>query len=114
MGSAITSVPGSARACSRAARFGVSPTTAFRRHAILDLVAHDHEAGRDADPHLLSGARSSSAANPELRSKNCQAGVDRPRRVVLMRLRIAEIGKYTIAHVLRDVAPRFRRSAQQA
>ena len=50
--SAMTSVFGVASACSRAARFGVSPTTAvLLRRALADQIADDDQPGGDADPH---------------------------------------------------------------
>jgi hypothetical protein len=51
---AITTEPGSAKACNRAARFGVSPTTACSclRGAFADQVTHHDEPGGDADANL--------------------------------------------------------------
>ena len=50
--SAMTSVFGVASACSRAARFGVSPTTAaLLRGALADQIADHGEPGGDAEPH---------------------------------------------------------------
>ena len=51
--SAITTLPGSASACNRAARLGVSPTTACSCAEPCPIkVADDDEAGRDADADL--------------------------------------------------------------
>ena len=48
---AMTTPPGSARACSRAARFGVSPTTVSSRAApCADQLADHDQPGGDADP----------------------------------------------------------------
>ena len=98
---AMTTVSGSASACSRAARFGVSPTTACSCAApCADQIADHDQAGGDADPHLQRRRRpASSFATASIKR---QPGPHRALGVVLMRLRIAEIGEHAVAHVLGD------------
>ena len=56
----MTTMFGSASPCSRAARFGVSPTiAALLRRARTDQVADHDQPGRDADHGFAVGARRS-------------------------------------------------------
>ena len=97
----MTTASGSASACSRAARFGVSPTTAvFLRRALADQIADDDQPGGDAEPRVgwADVARRPTA------SIDRQPGPDRQLGIVLIRLRIAEIDQHAVAHVLGDKA----------
>ena len=97
----MTSVSGAARPCSRAARFGVSPTTAaLLRRAIADQVADHDEPGGDAEPHAQILARWQSADRLDHR----EPGAHGPLGIVLMRLRLAEIDQHPVAHVFGDEA----------
>ena len=71
-GSAMTTVSGSASACSRAARLGVlADHRLLPRGAFADQVAdHDH-AGGDADPHVR--ARMPPAGSSRQRPRPCRA-----------------------------------------
>ena len=100
--SAMTSVFGAASACSRAARFGVSPTTPRSCAApCADQVADHGKPGGDADPRLAGHAALCNRAD---RLDHRQPGAHRPLGIVLMRLRIAEIDQHPVAHVLGDKA----------
>ena len=98
-----TTPPGSARAWRRAARFGVSPTTASSRAAPSPIeVAHDDESGRDPDPggQRLPGRRDERRD----RARDRQAGPHRALGLVLVRSGPAEVGEHPVAHELGDVA----------
>jgi hypothetical protein len=102
----ITTASGSASACSRAAKFGVSPTTDHRplpRLAGPDQLADHHRTGGDADAHLewLQVRLRPQAVDA---FDDAEAGADRPLGVVLVRPGPAEIGQHAVAHVLGDVA----------
>ena len=100
----ITTLPGAASAWSRAARFGVSPTTVCSlRRALADQLADHDQAGRDADPRRERHARAA-WLEPRHRLDQLEPGAHRPLGVVLVRLRPAEVGEHAIAHVLGDVA----------
>ena len=60
---AITTVSGSAKACRRAARFGVSPTTDRCCAEPRRSIADDHEPGGNPDPRLQLFGLTSSAAD---------------------------------------------------
>ena len=61
----ITTLPGAASACRRAARFGVSPTTASSRAAPFANQLADHDqTGRDADPRCQRRPQASSSLRP--------------------------------------------------
>jgi hypothetical protein len=97
----MTSVLGAASACSRAARFGVSPTTPRSCAAPLAKQIADHgEPGGGTEPHPQILPRRQSADRLDHRKPSAH----RPFGVVLMRLGIAEIYQYPIAHVLGDKA----------
>ena len=99
----MTSVFGVASACSRAARFGVSPTTAtLLRRALADQIADHDQPGGDADPHLQ--IRASTPAERPTASITRQPGADRPLGIILVGLRVAEIDQHPVAHVLGDKA----------
>ena len=68
--------------------------------ALADQIADHGEAGGDAEPHpqILSCRQSAD------RLDHRQASAHRALRVVLMRLRIAEIDQHPVAHVLGDKA----------
>ena len=99
---AMTTASGSARACSRAARFGVSPTTdcscaepsPIRSPTTTSPVAIPTRAWSLTD---LTSRRPTA-------SIDAQPGPDRPLGIVLMRLRVAEIDQHAVAHVLGDKA----------
>ena len=93
--------PGAANACSRAARFGVSPNTTCSRAApFADQIADDYQPGGDADPHLQRNA----GGGRELRRRLDQgkAGLHSVLGVMLVSLGIAEIGQHPVTHVLGD------------
>ena len=100
---ATTTVPGSASACRRAARFGVSPTTAsscaapspIRSPTTTSPVAMPTRAASGSPPGALS--RATAAVDRE-------AGADGPFRLVLVRHGPAEVGQHAVAHELGDVA----------
>jgi hypothetical protein len=97
----ITTVPGSASACSRAARFGGSPITACSRaRTLADQVADDHQPGGDPDAHLQRCP--SRGIEPGHRLDQREPCPHRPLGVMLVGPRIAEIGEHAVAHVLRD------------
>ena len=99
MPSATTTAPGSASACSRAARFGVSPTTARSLASPRPDQVADHDgAGCDPDP----GGEGAFGPGPGY-AATAQAGTDRPLGGVLVRLGPAEVGEHAVAHVLGDV-----------
>ena len=70
------------------------------RRARADQIADHHQPGRDSDPQLQLSRRLQFADGIHQR----QAGSDRLLRVVLVRLRIAEIDEHAIAHVFGDEA----------
>ena len=79
----MTSVFGADRACSRAARFGVSPTTPpLLRCALANQIANHGEPGGDAEPHAEIFPRRQLTDRLDHR----QPGAHRPLRIVLMRL----------------------------
>ena len=89
---------GSAPPWSRAARFGVSPTTPLLRLPSADKVPDHHQPGGNADPNAQR--------SPFLRVEFCNAPdhreprLDGPFGIVLMSLRISEIHEHAIAQVL--------------
>ena len=97
-----TTLPGLAKACRRAARLGVSPTTASFRSALAGHVADNDEASRDPNPRHQRFARRRLQASHRFRQR--QAGADRPLRIVLVRARPAEIGEDSVTQELRDMA----------
>ena len=103
MPSATTTAPGSASACSRAARFGVSPTTARSRASPSPIRSPTTtEPGRDPDPRGERLARRRGDAGHG--RGDGEAGPDRALGLVLVRPGPAEIGEHAVAHELGDVA----------
>ncbi len=72
--------------------------TAFLRRARADQIADHREAAGDAETHPQRPRRRQMADRVDDR----KPGAHRPLGVVLVRLRIAEVDKQPIAHVLRD------------
>ena len=99
---AITTASGSARACSRAAKFGVSPTTP------CSCAAPDPTRSPTTTSPVAMPTRTCSCVRPRLEPADgldqLQTGADRPLGIVLVRLRIAEIDQHAVAHVLGDEA----------
>ncbi len=99
----MTTAPGSASAWSRAARFGVSPTTASSCAAPSPIssptmttpVAMPTRAARPLAGRLARACPT--------RLDQLQASPHRPLGLVLVRLRPAEIGEHAITHVLGDM-----------
>ena len=89
--------------CRRAARFGVSPTTPRSSIARADQIADNDEAGGNTDP---ARQRAGAALQPANAVDKCQAGPQRLLGIMLLRLRIAEIGEDAVAHILGDIAPK--------
>ena len=97
----ITTAPGSASACSRAARFGVSPTTScswaaptpMRSPTTTSPVAMPTRTCKGTPAAVLSFGTASTSESPArtARSASCSMG-----------LGIAEIGQYPVAHVPGD------------
>ena len=79
---------------------GVVPTTARSSRAppVPDLAGH-HEPAVQADPHLQRHVEPR-AALLDLRD-DLQPGVDRALRVILVRLRVAEVREQPVARPLR-------------
>jgi hypothetical protein len=75
----------------------------FMGWVIGDEIADHHETGGNAEPHLQRRPRSS--AELLSRPHQCQPGADSALGIVLVRLRVAEIGKHAIAHVSSDETP---------
>ena len=94
---------GSARACSRAARFGVSPTTAsLLRSARADQIADHDEPGRDADADSQRNAGDGIQLRRRLDER--QARMHGALGVMFVRLRISEICQDPVAHIFGDEA----------
>ena len=110
---AMTTVPGSASACSRAARFGVSPTTACSWAAPAPIRSPTTTSPVAMPTRTCKGDAGGSI---ELRHGFDQGkpGADRALGIVLMRLRIAEIGEHAVAHVLGDEAADCARPARRS
>ena len=109
----MTTMFGSAIACRRAARFGVSPTTPRScASPDADEVADHDEPGGDADPHLQRRA----GAVFELRHRldHREPGMHGAFGVILVGLRIAEIGQHAVAHILGDETAVALRSARRS
>jgi hypothetical protein len=100
----MTTPPGSASACSLAARFGL-----LLGCPLADQVADHHDAGRDRDPHGQRFTRW--AAQLSDRGRDCETGADRALGFVLMRARPAEVGEHAVAHELGDMALKARHLA---
>jgi hypothetical protein len=81
----------------------VADHAALLCRALADEVADDDDAGGDADANLQPGMRT--GRQPRDRLHQGKGAAHRAFGIVLMRLRIAEIGQHAIAHVLRDEAP---------
>ena len=99
--SAMTRVFGMASACSRAARFGVSPTTP-RSCAAPSPIRSPTTTSPVAMPSRTR--KSSRAGKSADRLDHRQPGAHRPLGIVLVRLRIAEIDQHAVAHVFGDKA----------
>ena len=97
--SPMISVFGAAKPCSRAARFGVSPTTP-RSCATPSPIRSPTTARPVAMPSrtLKRWSRGQSADRLDYR----QPRAHRPLGVVLMRLRVAEIDQHPVAHIFGD------------
>jgi hypothetical protein len=67
------------------------------RATLADEVAHHGDPGRDADPDLQGDI----STRPQIRHglNEREPGVDSLLCIVLMRLRITEIGKHAVAHI---------------
>ena len=103
----ITTLPGAASACSRAARFGVSPTTACSCAAPSPTSSPTTTSPVAIPTRGCQRARPPGATERSAdRLDDRQAGPDRALGLVLVRLRPAEVGEHAVAHVLGDVAPR--------
>ena len=103
----MTTVFGAASACSRAARFGVSPTTVCcLRRALADQIADDHQPGGDPDPHPQRG-RSTLAIGRPHRSPQVQPRTARSASS-LMRSRLAEVDQHAIADMYLATKPSNR------
>src|SRR5205823_2370745 len=76
--------------------------TTFVSFAGTDKITHDDNARRNADAHLQSPARRSRYQPRSLH--NLQTGANRPLGIVLMRLRVAEVSQYPVAHIFGDKA----------
>ena len=63
-----------------------------------DQIANDDEASGDADPHIQRFL----CGEPADRVDDREPGADRALGIVLMRLGIAKIDQYAIAHILGD------------
>jgi hypothetical protein len=98
---AITTVLGSANACSRAARFGVSPTTPRSRAPPSPIrFADNYQPGGDPDPRRQR--RACRGVETGHRFDQRQPGAHRPFGVVLIGPGIAKIGEHPVAHILGD------------
>jgi hypothetical protein len=73
----------------------------FLRRALADQIADDHQPRRDPDPRLEFNGSDIEAAD---RADRSQSRPDSPLGVVLMRSRVAEIDRDTVAHVFGDKA----------
>ncbi len=101
--SAMTTAPGGASCCRRAATFGVLTDDRFLLgRPFADKIANNHQAGGDSD----TGGKRMVAAYIESPNglNDRQPGAHRALRLVLVRPRPAEIGQHPIAHQLSDVA----------
>ena len=98
----ITTLPGAASACSRAARFGVSPTTASSCAAPSPIRSPTTTRPVAMPTRAASGSPAGGSAGRPPRPG--EPGPDRPLGLVLVRPRPAEIGEHAVAHVLGDVA----------
>ena len=104
---AMTTASGSARACSRAARFGVSPTTDCSC-AEPSPIRSPTTTSPVAIPTRACSLTDLTSRRPTA-SIDAQPRPDRPLGIVLMRSRVAEIDQHAVAHVLGDKAVEARR-----
>ena len=105
---AITTSPGAATACSRAARSGVSPiATRCTRVAGLRLLADDNQPGGDADARLKGNAGGGLQRTDRI--EDGDAGAHGLLGVMLIGCRIAKIDEHAIAQVLGDKSVEARR-----
>ena len=88
------------QACRKVGR--LTHDTALVGFAGTDKIAHNDEACGNADAHTQTPARCS-RHRPRGRH-NLQTGTNRPLGVILMRLRVTEVGQYSVAHILGDKA----------
>ena len=105
--------PAAASAWSRAARFGVSPTTACSCAAPSPISSPT----TTRPVAMPTRAASGSPAGVCSRATACdhrQPGAHRPLGLVLVRLRPAEVGEHPVAHVLGDVALAARDRARHS
>ena len=101
--SATTTEPGSASACSRAARLGVSPTTASSC-AAPSPIRSPTTTSPVAMPTRAASGLPPGAVRPAGRGCGGETCANRALGVVLVRLRPAEIGEHAVAHQLGDSA----------
>ena len=99
----MTTVPGAASPCSRAARFGVSPTTASSRDA-PSPISSPTTTSPVATPTRQANASPSGVASRCHRRDQPEPGPDRALGRVLVRRGPAEIGQHAVAQELGDVA----------
>src|SRR5262245_34083244 len=97
----ITTSPGAATACSRAARFGVSPIAARSRLSPAPTCSPTTTSPVAMPTRALSWPATCPVmlSTVTIRGQPC---LDRPLRVILMRLGIAEIDEYAVSQVLGD------------
>ena len=85
----------------------VADDAALLRLSRPQKIADDHNPRRDPDPHMQRRSRGRLQLRRGLDDR--EPGAHRALRVMLVRLRIAEIGEHAVAHVFGDeaaVAPR--------
>ena len=100
----ITTSLGPARACSRAARFGVSPTTACSCAAPSPIRSPTTTSPVAMPIADRERARPAVRCSRPTASMTAEPGPDGALGVVLVRVRIAEIDEHAVAHVLGDEA----------
>ena len=97
----MTTHPGSASACRRAARFGIADHCLLARCPLAHKIAHHHSAGRNT--HARPQLRVWIGLEPRYRLGQREPRAHRPLGIVLMRLRPAEIGQDAVAQELGNV-----------
>ena len=102
MPSAITTAPGAAASCSRAARFGVSPTTASSR-AAPSPTRSPTTTRPVAIPTRAASGSPAGGGEPADRLDDRQAGPHGALGLVLVRAGPAEVGQHAVAHQLGHV-----------
>src|SRR5262249_17754220 len=76
----------------------------LQRGTRADCVTNYHKTSSDSDPSAQRTGRTRERVQIMNGLDHDQAAVDCPLRVILMRLRISEIGKYPVTKVARDEA----------